>query len=569
MSAVTLLAATSCYQGIDVPAKAGGPETGSVTADGDGDDSGDESGSDGGEPLPDPNDDPPAPGEEFECASDFQDPGPTLARRLNRAELVATLADVLGVDASDLADQMPPDYRAEGFSNTASALIVTTDDVEMWAGVAEQIVTRIPAVADFVAGHTSCTAFTAECQNEFIGNVGRKLYRRPVSASEVAALTPLFEHVAAEGDTFVDGASAVVEAMLQAPAFLYRLESQSAGDADGPYRSLDGYEIASRLSYLVLGSAPDGALLAAAEDGSLADPAARVEQVRRMLADGRARNTSLRFVSDWTHLDRLDHLAVDLSEDLRLETEAVFEELVWEEGRPLNELFDAEYTFATEALAAAYGLESAGPGLQRYDLADVPQRHGLLTQGAVLSWEDGTASMVQRGLFVLREVVCAGVAPPPAGVNDTPPDPEPGKSKRYYAEQRMATNPCGGCHTQIDPIGFAFEQYDGAGVWMQTDAFGNELRSDGELYTQFHDHLAFADAAELGQILASDARVADCLLLKVAQFSLGRRLAVSDGCTLAAVRDAVEDDGLGYQGLLEALVEQDSFAQIRIDEGEG
>ena len=567
---IAFVAASSwgCYTGVHVDGRGSDPTAGADGGDGASDDEGD-GGDDSDEPWPEPNDEPPAPGEEFECDSDVQDPGPTLARRLNRAEILASVQDVLGVDATDLADELPPDYRAEGFTNTANALIVTTDDVEHWADAAETIVSRIPSLPTWVSGLTSCTGFTEACQTEFIENAGLKLFRRPVTPAEIAAMTPLFEHHEGEGDTFADGAASVVEAMLQAPPFLYRLESQSGESADGPYRDLGGYEIASRLSYLVWGSAPDDTLVALAEDGSLSEPSVRVEQVRRMVDASRSRETSRRYLGDWAHLDRLHHLPGDLNDDLRDETEATFDELVWEEGRPLPELLNAEYTFANEALATHYGLPSQGPGLQRYALADVPERSGILTQGAVLSWEDGTGSMVQRGLFVVREVVCGSIDPPPAGVNDERPTTEPGKSKRYYAEERMSTSPCGGCHSLIDSIAFAFEKYDGHGAFMEVDEHGNELRSDGQLNTQFHDNVPFDDAAELADILAADDRVAECMLLNVAQFSLGRRLAVADGCMLKAVRKKARKDGFGYVEILEGIVKQDAFAQIRVDEGEG
>ena len=149
------------------------------------------------------------------------------------------------------------------------------------------------------------------------------------------------------------------------------------------------------------------------------------------------------------------------------------------------------------------------------------------------------------------------------------PCPEAGKSKRFYSQERIDTQPCGACHVQFDTLGFAFEQYDGLGVFQLADEFGNELRSDGVLNTQFHTDVAYDNPQELADILASDDRVADCMVLKVAQFSLGRRLAVSDGCTLADIRTAIEDEGVGYQTLLETIVAQQSFAEIRIDGAEG
>lgn len=568
--AVSCWLTAGCYTGVDSREEPTGT-TGSgglttASSAGSTGSGGSDSDSEGGAPeLPEPDDAPPAPGREFECDGALQDPGPTIARRLNRPEFLNSVRDSLGVDAWDLAEQLPPDYRAEGFTNTAQALIVSTDDVAALAGVATEIVSRLPNPAELVAAHTSCTEFQGTCEDEFIERIGKRLLRRPLSEAQVATMRPLFAFAEEEGDTFVDGASMVIEAMLQSPHFMYRIELQT--DAAGPYRELDDYEIASRLSYLVWGAPPDDALIAAADAGLLDDPDERVAQVQRLVAAEATRETTRRFVGDWVHLDRLDASPSPLAADLREEAEAFFDSLVWDEARPLNELLNARYTYASEALATAYGFPDPQPGLSRYELEDVPERAGMITQGAVLSWEDGHASMVQRGLFVLREVICAQIDPPPPGVNDSPPEPEPGKSKRHYAEIRMETSPCSGCHVQIDPIGFALEHYDGDGLWMETDEFGNELRSDGELLTQFHPGIPFDDAREMADLLAADPRVAECMLLNVAQFSLGRRLAKSDGCTLAAVRGSVSEAGATYQELLEAMVAQPSFAQIRIDAG--
>ncbi len=561
-----------CYTGVDrQEATTANTDPGGLTTAGTGSSSsgGADTGGESGDPeLPEPDDGPPAPGREFECEAAQQDPGPTIARRLNRPEFLNSVRDSLGVDAWDLAAQLPPDYRAEGFTNTAQALILSTDDVASLAEVATEIVSRVPDPAALVAAHTSCTDFTDPCTDEFIERIGKRVLRRPLDTAQVAAYRPLFAFAQEEGDTFVDGASMVIEAMLQSPHFMYRIELQA--EALGPYRPLDDYEIASRLSYLVWGAPPDDALMAAADAGLLGDPEERLAQVQRLVAAEATRETTRRFVGDWIHLDRLDTSPSPLAADLREEAEAFFESVVWDEARPLSDLLNARYTYASEALATAYGYPDPKPGLQRYELEDIPERAGMITQGAVLSWEDGHASMVQRGLFVLREVICAQISPPPPGVNDTPPEPEPGKSKRHYAELRMETSPCNGCHIQIDPIGFALEHYDGDGLWMETDEHGNELRSDGELLTQFHPGIPFDDAREMADLLAADARVAECMLLNVAQFSLGRRLAKSDGCTLAAIRDSVSAEGATYQELLEAMVVQPSFAQIRsADQAEG
>ena len=231
-----------------------------------------------------------------------------------------------------------------------------------------------------------------------------------------------------------------------------------------------------------------------------------------MLKDPRAIDRSLQFLSEWMNLQRLDNLRPDrktfpnwdpaLAEDMRQETLAFFRHVVWEQGRPLSDLFNAQLTFATPRLAKHYGLKPKGSGISRYDLSSVPARGGLLTQGSVLTVGGDNASMVTRGLFVFHDLLRGVVKDPPPGVDTTPVPSKPGLPQRRISEQRMANKSCKGCHVRFEPLAFGFEKFDGLGVFQEKDRYGNQLREDGEiLFPGSAKPVAYQSSAELMDLL--------------------------------------------------------------------
>jgi hypothetical protein len=528
-----------------------------------GDGGGSAQGGEGGEGVP-PDGEPRAAevGQEFRCRGGKQSPGPSLVRRLTTAEYLASVRDLTGVELGDKARLIPREARHDGFTNDAKAQIVTLDHVETFAALADEVLLKLVDKKGFIARHASCTQMTDECKRGFVDTLGKRIFRRPLDDGDRAALLPLFAAAVAEGGTFDAGAELVLSAMLQSPRFLYLIESQAGSEA---VRDLDGYELASRLSYLFWGSTPDDGLLTAAGDGSLNDEEGLRETVKRLLQSPRARQRSLMFVDNWLHLDRLEELQTPVAADMKAETEALFSNLVWEDGAGMAALFDAPFTFASKALAQHYQLSGARDGVQRYDLANVPNRRGLVTQGSVLSAGGESGSLVNRGLFILRNFLCSEVPPPPIGVNNGRPDTQPGKPQRYYAEQRASTSPCSNCHSHLDPLAFAFEGFSGVGVARDKDESGNELVTNGTLITPYDEEgKTFENAEDFARLLAADERARDCMVLKPVQFALGRALDEADACTLEAIRKAAEGEPK-YADVLETLVVQRGYRTIATD----
>ena len=284
-------------------------------------------------------------------------------RRLTVPEYVETVRAAVGVDVeSDARRLLPPDGRADGFTNTAYNLNVDLAHVEAYARLASIVVGKMDAEA-FAAQFSKRNELKDDAMSELIGAMGKWLLRGPLDGHEVATFLRVAKAVADDGGTYPDAVRYVIEAMLQSPRFVYRIEKQRG---DGTARRADPYELATRMSYTLWGGPPDRELMRAADAGELADRDRVASQVRRMLDDPRAVKRSKQFISDWLNLDRLATLRPNkqrfpdwderLAADMRDETLAFFEEVAWKQRRPLADLLNAKVTFATPRLAAHYGL---------------------------------------------------------------------------------------------------------------------------------------------------------------------------------------------------------------------
>jgi hypothetical protein len=259
-----------------------------------------------------------------------------------------------------------------------------------------------------------------------------------------------------------------------------------------------------------------------------------------------------------------------LGHDMREETLAFFEDVVWKQKRPLNDLFNAQITYATPRLARHYGLVPKGDGLQRYDLSKIPSRGGLLTQGSVLTIGGDDASMVTRGLFVLNDVLRGVIGAPPPGVDTTPVPAKPGMTLRGIAEQRIANVACGGCHKKFEPLAFGLENFDGLGTYRKKDEFGNALRADGEILVPGTGKpVKYKTSAELMDLLARSDRVKETITWKMTQFALGRPLGAADAGDVQRIHEAVTKNGGTYPAMMTAIILSDLVQNTRTQSNTG
>ena len=408
------------------------------------------------------------------------------------------------------------------------------------------------------------------CATEIVSRLARRAYRRPVTPDDVDTLLGFFESGRESGGSFDSGIQLALERMLVDPDFLLRIERDPAGAAPGaPYR-LSDVEVAARLAFFLWGSIPDEPLLDAAEQGTLTEPAVLEAQVRRMLADPRARSLVDDFAMQWLHLRNLEDVTGDpvpfpdfddnLVEAFRQET-TLFLASTLRGDRSVLDLLDADYTFVNERLARHYGIPGVyGSRFRRVTLPDREQRGGLLGHGGLLALTSypTRTSPVLRGKWLLDTILGAPPPSPPADVPALPEGGEGGRttSVRERLERHRQAPACATCHASIDPPGFALEQFDGLGAWRTADEFGNPIDATATM----PDGRAVAGMAGLRALLLErPERFAGTVTEKLLSYALGRGLEHADKPTVrAVVRDAAVDD-YRWSALIAGIVKSPAF----------
>ena len=407
------------------------------------------------------------------------------------------------------------------------------------------------------------------CAVKILSKMARLAYRRPITASDVKTLTDFFDARRLEGADFDAGIQFALERMLVDPDFLLRVH---APGADARQREI---ELASRLSFFLWSSIPDDRLLALAERGQLSSAAVLDGEVRRMLADPRALDSLVDdFAAQWLNLRRVDEVVVDperypnydlsLMQALRRETE-LFVGSTIREDRSVVDLLDADYTFVNERLARHYGIPGVyGSRFRRVTLANHDQRGGLLAQGALLattSYPDRT-SPVLRGKWLLNNIFGLPVPPPPPGVdtNLDKPGARPASIRERLAEHRK--NPsCSSCHSTIDPLGFALENFDVIGGWRTIDESGHPVDARGTTTSGAGiDGLPGLRAA----LLAQPEQFPRTLTEKLLAYAIGRPLDTSDR---PAVRKIVRDAAAGgyrWSSIILGIVNSPAFGAFEM-----
>jgi hypothetical protein len=489
-------------------------------------------------------------------------------RRMTRFEYNNTVRDLLG-DVTRPADGFVSEESELGFDNQASSLTVSQLLAEQYLEAAETL--SADAVADMTTLMDGCD-FGADpdaCAADFVARFGRRAFRRPLTADEQSVYVGLYEEGAAAFDP-TTGIELVLQAMLQSPAFLYRVEFGLPDPVDHDVVRLNGWEIASRLSYLLWGSMPDDALFQAAELAELATKEQIAAQARRMLADPRARDAVAHFHVQWLGLtylptiDKDESIYPDYYDGLRAlwlaETRAFVEHVVFEAGGDLETLLTADYTMMNAELASFYGL--SGPSGDAFEpvALDPEQRAGILTQNGVLAMhaKPNQSSVVLRGKFVREQLLCQILPPPPNDVNNTPPDVAPGSTTAEKFAQHSADPACSGCHQLMDPLGIGFEHYDAVGRWRDLD---QELPvvSEGEVVATEDIDGPFDGAVELAHKLAESDQVRECVVKEWFRFGFGRTEKPADVCALDQLDELFAASGYDIQELLVALTQTDGF----------
>jgi hypothetical protein len=490
-------------------------------------------------------------------------PGRRRLRRLTRSEYDRTLRDLFSLPPTFTAG-LATDTVVNGFDNNADALLVSPLLAEQLRKTSEQVAALV------VKQTPACTGDAAACADGLLQGQGRRIFRRPLTADERARYGAVFAAIAQEEGIPV-ATEATLSALLQSPHFLYR--SELGADAAAGLVTLTPHELATELSYLLWGTTPDEALLAAADQGTLATPQGLSAQVERLLTDPRSSVALDDFVAQWLDLGRLGTVAKDaatyptydapLRAAMAEETRRFVDHVVREQDGTLGELLSARYAFVGGPLADLYGV--SGSEWQKVSL-DGTHRAGILTQASVLAVHGSPSgsSPINRGRLVRERLFCQPLPPPPPNLNVEPPPVDPSLSTRERFAAHSTVEPCVSCHKLVDPIGFGFERFDGIGKFRDLEA-GKPIDATGAIHDSVSTDGAFDGAVELADRLAQSAEVRSCFATQWVRYGYGIDEVQEGSCMATKLREGYAAGDGGVRGLLRALITAPHFATRQAD----
>ena len=502
---------------------------------------------------------------EEDCAAQTGDAmrvGRTRLRRLTRSQFDHTVRDLLNV-TDNPASAITPDEQVGPFASNAISP-VTDLIVAQHQEIAARIATSVLARATDIAG---CDLASGEsCVRSFVTSFGRRAYRRPLETSEIDGYVELF----GVAEDAPNGFRLILEAMLQSPFFLYHADVGASGEPTAAPSALTPYELASRLSYFLWDTMPDAALAAHADSGDLQDTAVLGSEVARMLDDPKAGDAIPLFHLQWlainpTEFGSLTQAEPALTQAMLAETSRFSDFVVRRGDGLLDTLLTANFSFPSGPLFDLYGVTQPSgfePGMQV--TLNSAQRGGILTQPAFLvkHYRGSAGSVVHRGVTVRENLLCQPIDPPPLDVVTSPLPPAEGTTARDRFRAHESDPTCGGCHSQMDPIGLALENYDGIGKYRTKDG-GVTIDASGEILDAGEDVAGeFVGGVELGRKLAGSSQVRNCVVNQWFRFSLGRMESNDDACALRPVRSDFEQTG-NVRDLITNIVLSDAFRNVR------
>ncbi len=486
--------------------------------------------------------------------------------RLTAAQYRNTVRDVLG-EGLALPPQLEPDLPSAGLvAIGASESTISGWGVEQYENGAFSLAAQVmddAARRDALVPCSPAGVTDDACAEAFVEAVGLRLWRRPLTSEESAALVAIANDAASTLGDFYDGLEFALAGLLQSPNFLFRAELGEGG-------RYDDFEMASRLAFFLWNTAPDEALLAAAAAGELTTEEGLAAQARRMIDDDRARDGVRQFFTDMFELYELDalakdpklfvHFSTDVGGYAREETLRLIEYLVFDKDADYRDLLVTNETFVNRHLAAIYSVPAgAREGFARVKLPESSGRRGLLGHLSFLGLQSHPAasSAVLRGLFVRRVLLCQEIPPPPVDVNTALP--EPSDSARTLRERNKIhlENPsCAQCHNFMDPIGLGFENFDGLGRWREKDN-GAVIDASGTL-----DGVTFTNPRELAQAVRDHDNVGICLTRTLYRYATSHVEQADEGQLIVALSERFAQQGYRVKALLFDIVTSPGFAKV-------
>ena len=496
-------------------------------------------------------------------------------RRLTEAQYDSAIHDLFGADVVAPV-RLEPDVAIEGLVALGAARTsISPRGVEQYESAALDLATQALGTGPASARGRIVTCTPAgvsddACARSTLAALGRRVFRRPLTAAELTRLVTLAGTAARALGDFHRGLELSVAALLESPHFLFRVELGEPDPAAPGQLRFSAWELASRLSFLLWNTIPDDALLDAAERGELLSDAGLDAALDRLLASPRARVGLRSFFTDLLELYRLDELVKDpkvfvqaspeLGPAAREETLRGIEHLVFDAPADYRELLTTRRTFLDRRLAAVYEVQApARQGFGMHVWSEDSPRAGLLTQASVLALHahSTSSSATRRGKFVRKVLLCANPAPPPVDVNTMLPEPSGNTpTLRDRVAVHLQNENCAVCHRFTDPIGLGLENFDGVGRYRATEN-GAVIDAPGEL-----GKVPFSNPRELAAAVVAHPDFVPCFVKSVYRYAGGHLETAGEAGVLEDLTNDFAAGGHRVLPLLRLLVKSPGFRRL-------
>jgi hypothetical protein len=407
-----------------------------------------------------------------------------------------------------------------------------------------------------------------ECLNRF----ATRAWRRPATQTEVERFMKVMDREIVAGENFRSAYMAAMVGILTSKNFYYLEEGSATQHRD----NVNDWELASRLAYFLWGSMPDDELFAAAQAGTLHEPATLRAQFSRMVADPKIKRFTDAFPRQWLQLYKIGMFPPDpelypdydkwLEKSMALETVGYFTEM-FGKNLPLREFICSDWTVMNSRLAMHYKMPPLmEPGFQRVSLRPEDHRGGLLTQAAILTLtSDGTRHRpVHRGVWVSEAIFGRTPPPPPPNVPAIEPIPndKPKATVRMQLEDHVTHAICASCHNKIDPLGFAFDNFNAIGQWRTEEIVprGMGVNPPVDASGVMADGRTYSGPDEFKRLLAQDVdHFAGAFVEQLSTFALRRAMTIDDTAQIRAIAQASKKDDYRLRTVIENFVMSELF----------
>ena len=494
-------------------------------------------------------------------------------RRVTETQYRHTIADVFG-PAIKIEARFEPERREDGLLALGSAMLsLTSSGFEQYfalgRSISDQVLSDKGREAAVACKPLDPSKADDACARQFVAHYGELLFRRPLTSGEVRSRLEISARGANQAGDFYAGLQLALTSLLVAPDFLFRIESAEPDPANPQQYRLDAFTKATRLSFLIWDSTPDGELLATARSGAIHSQEQLDKQVERMIASPKFHDGARAFFADMFQMDGFGNLVKDptiypkfdqsVAESSREQMLLRTIDLLVSKQGDYRDLFTSRETFLDRPLAAVYQVPYASKAKwMAYEFPQDSERSGILTDIGFLSLyaHPGTSSPTRRGIKVLEIFMCQATPQPPANVDFSTVQDSTKGTVRGRLLDHMENEGCSGCHRRTDPLGLALEHFDGLGQ-LRTLENGTPIDVTAEL-----KDVKIEGARGVGEYLRNEPRVPACLVRNVYSYGVGEKTFGRDKAYLAAQTEAFIGNGYRFPALVRQIASSPEFFKV-------